>query len=206
MDNKAFFKMSYGLYLISSKSKENAGGCVVNTLIQVTSNPLQMTVTINKDNYTTSLIQESRYFTGVALAESATMDLIGEFGFKSSKDTDKFAGFETRTDENGIPYVGEQTVARFSCKVKETMDVGTHIIFLGEVTNAEVLDTEDAMTYTYYHKVKNGVTPPKASSYIAEEKKGYRCKICGYVLEADVVPDDFECPICGQGKDQMVKL
>lgn len=206
MDNKAFFKMSYGLYLISAKGKEKTGGCVVNTLIQVTSEPLQVTVTINKENYTTSMIQESGYFTGVALSESATMDLIGAFGFKSSKDTDKFEGFQTETDVNGIPYVCEQTTARFSCKVKNSMDVGTHIVFLAEVVDAEVLSPEDPMTYAYYHKVKNGVTPPKASSYVPEEKKGYRCKVCGYILESDTIPEDFKCPICGRGKDQLEKL
>lgn len=203
MDNKAFFKMSYGLYLISSKAGEKAGGCVVNTMIQATSVPQQITVTINKENYTTSLIQESGYFTGVALAQSASMELIGAFGFQSSKDTDKFAAFDTKTDVNGIPYVTEQIVARFSCKVKDSMDVGTHIIFLAEVVDAEVVDASEPMTYAYYHTVKNGVTPPKASSFIAAEKKGYRCKICGYVLESDTIPEDFVCPICKQGKDQL---
>ena len=98
MDIKAMWKMSYGLYIISSKSGEKAGGCVANTMIQVTSEPLQVTVTINKENYTASLIQESGYFTGIALAQSASMELIGAFGFQCSKDTDKFEGFETKTD------------------------------------------------------------------------------------------------------------
>ena len=208
MDTKALWKMSYGLYIISAKNGEKAGGCVVNTMIQVTSEPLQVTVTINKENYTAGLIQESGYFTGIALAQSATMELIGAFGFQSGKDKDKFEGFETKTDLNGIPYVCSQAAARFSCKVKNTMDVGTHIVFLGEVVDAEVLSAEEPMTYAYYHTVKNGVTPPKASSYIPEPEKakGYRCKICGYILESDTIPEDFKCPICGRGKEELEKL
>lgn len=207
MDNKAFQKMSYGLYLISSKEGEKAGGCVVNTLMQATSSPLQVSVTINKENYTTELIQKSGRFAGAALTQEASMELIGAFGFQSSKEKNKFEGFQTQTDEAGIPYVSEQVAACFSCKVKQTMDAGTHIIFLAEVENAVLIDDKtEPMTYSYYHKVKNGVTPPKASSFIPEEKKGFRCKVCGYVLQAESVPDDFVCPICKQGKDKLEKL
>lgn len=201
MDKKAFQKLSYGLYLISTKAGDHTAGCVVNTFAQVTSDPAQVTIAINKDNYTTSLIQESGYFTCIALSQSATMELIGAFGFHSSKDYDKFKDFKTATDANGIPYVCEQASARFSCKVSNQMDVGSHVIFLGEVQDAEILDVAVPMTYAYYHTVKKGMTPPKASSYVEEPAKGYRCKICGYILDADTIPDDFICPICGRGKE-----
>ena len=206
MDSKAFQKLSYGLYLISTKNGDKAAGCVVNTLAQATSSPLQLAVTINKDNYTTRMILESGYFTGVALAQTATMELIGAFGFKCSKDVDKFEGFQTKTDKNGIPYVCEQVTARFSCKVVNQMDAGSHIIFLAEVEDAEVIDDSESMTYAYYHVIKKGVTPPKASSYVAEPSKGYRCTVCGYVTDLDPLPDDFVCPVCGQGRDKFVKI
>lgn len=206
MDRKAFQKLSYGLYLISARSGEKTGGCVVNTLMQVTSEPFQVTVAVNKENYTAGLIGESGYFTGVVLTQKATMELIGAFGFNSSRDKDKFEGFQTEKDMHGIPYVCEQAAARFSCRVKSQIDAGTHIIFLAEVEEAGVLDTCEPMTYSYYHTVKKGMTPPKASSYIPEEKKGYRCKVCGYILESDTIPDDFVCPVCGRGREQLEKL
>lgn len=207
MDTKAFQKLSYGLYLISTKSGEKACGCVVNTLTQATSAPARVTVTINKDNFTAKALLESGVFAAVALAQSASMELIGAFGFHSSVDTDKFSGFATGADLNGIPYVKEQTVARLSCKVIDRMDAGTHYVFLADVLDAEVLDDNEPMTYSYYHLVKKGKTPPKASSYVAEPAvKGYRCKVCGYVLESDEIPGDFVCPICGQGRDQLEKV
>ena len=105
-----------------------------------------------------------------------------------------------------MPYVAEQTVARFSCKVIDEVDLGTHILFVGEVLSAERLSDEEPMTYAYYHKVKKGVTPPKASSYQPKAVKGWRCKVCGYVLESDTIPDDFVCPICGQGREQFEQI
>ncbi len=201
IDPKAFFNMSYGLYLISSTFNGKSAGCTVNTLTQVTAIPERMTVAVHKDNYTTELIEKSGYFTGVVLAQDATMELIGGFGFKSSRDTDKFAPFRTAVDENGVSYVSEQVLSRFSCKVIDKVDIGTHILFVGEVVSAERLADGEPMTYAYYHKVKNGVTPPKASSYQPPTVKGFRCKICGYVLESDTLPADYICPICRKGPE-----
>lgn len=207
MDSKAFYKLTYGLYIISSAYEGKTGGCVVNTLAQVTSKPACMSVAINKDNYTTQLIEKSGVFAAVALAQEATMDLIGEFGFKSSRDTDKFVDFQTKTDENGLPYVTEQTLARYSCKAINKLDLGTHIMFIGEVMEAEVLADETPLTYTYYQTVKKGVTPKNAPSYREEPaKKGYRCTICGYIHESDTLPEDFICPICKATADKFEKL
>ncbi len=219
MDSRAFYKMSYGLYIISTIFDNKASGCVVNTLEQVTSSPAKLAVAINKDNYTAKTLLKSGVYAGVALTESADMKLIGEFGFKSSEKVDKFQGFKTATDSNGIPYVTESVAARFSVKVTDTVDLGSHIMFIGEVTDCEVLSDEEVMTYAYYHKVKKGTTPPKASSYnktpdvpaadkSAAEKpvKGYRCSVCSYIVNTDTIPADFECPICGEGKDKLEKI
>lgn len=206
MDSKALSKMTYGLYLVSARSGDAVGGCVVNTVSQVTVLPVQLTVAINKENFTTKLIKDSGFFTAVVLSQSATMELIGKFGFQSSKDINKFAGYQTDTDENNVPYVREQAVARYSCKVVNCVDLGTHFLFVGEVIAAEILDEQIPMSYAYYHTVKNGKTPPKASVYQAEQAKGYRCKICGYVLNADTIPADFICPICGRGSEELEKI
>ncbi|MEG1605011.1 MAG: flavin reductase [Clostridia bacterium] len=207
LDMAAFYKASYGLYLVSSRMGDVRAGCVVNTVTQVTVSPLQMTVAIHKDNFTTGVIAQSGLFTVAVLGKFASMELIGRFGFQSSRDADKFAGFKTVEDERGVPYVAEQVVARFSCKVVSQVDVGTHVLLIGEVVSCETLDEREPMTYAYYHTVKNGLTPPKASSYQeAPKAKGYRCTVCGYVYEGDTLPPDFKCPICDCGPDVFVRI
>lgn len=203
MDTKALQKLSYGLFLISSEAEGRTAGCVVNTFIQVTSSPARATVTINKDNFTTGIIAKSGKFAAAVLAQEATMELIGAFGFHTSADTDKFKDFATAIGENGVPYVTEQVVARFECKVIDQMDAGSHWVFLAEITEAEIVADHEPMTYAYYHQVKRGRTPPKASSYVEEKSGGFRCKICGYQTDAQSIPDDFVCPVCGRGKAEM---
>ena len=208
MDLKAFYKLSYGLYIVSSCDQDRQSGCIVNTLTQVTAEPVQLAVTVNKDNFTKELVEKSGFFTGVDLTESADMDLIGTFGFRSGKTENKFEKFPVKQDLNGVFYVTQDVAARFSCKVVKQLDLDTHVMFIGEVQEAETLSEDDVMTYAYYQQVKKGTTPKNAPSYKGEEtqKKGYRCSICGYVLESDTLPPDFICPICKQGADKFVKL
>lgn len=232
IDKKAFHALSYGLYIISSEADGQAAGCVANTFQQVTSAPLQVSVALNKENVTTGVIQKSGRLAAVCLAETATMELIGTFGFRSSADEDKFASFKTEHDEAGVPYVAEQAVARFSAHVVQEVDLGTHIMFIAEVDEAEAFGG-DPMTYAYYHAVKGGKTPPKASSYLGPDDKesssssdakaeapdaagsdapapgmrfAWRCTICGHIEYVDELPDDFECPICGMGKDMFERI
>ena len=197
MDERAFFKLSCGLYIVSSKFNGKEAGCVINTLQQVTNEPLQVSITINKKNATQQIIECAREFHVVVLDESADMDLIGTFGFKSSKDINKFSDFSVSRDMFQIPYVNQNVAAGFTCKVKHQIDVGTHIMYIAEVVEADVLSDIPAMTYAYYHQVKKGTTPKNASSY---QKKaatsGYRCTICGYIYEGDSLPEDFVCPVC----------
>lgn len=207
MDTKAFFKLTYGLYIVSSRCDDKQSGCVVNTLSQVTSKPAKLSVTISKNNVTEKTIEKSGYFAATALTQNTDMNLIGEFGFKSSETVDKFAKFNTKIDENGIKYVTDFAASRYSCKVVDKLDLGSHVMFIGEVVEAEVLSEDEIMTYTYYHKVKKGTTPKNAPSYKEETtQKGYRCKICGYILKADELPKNFICPVCGQGYEQFEKL
>lgn len=217
IDNTAFFSLSYGLYLVAAQDGERRAGCVANTFQQVTSSPLQVSVALNKENATTGVVLSSGRFTVSCLSQDATMELIGAFGFHSSADRDKLAEFETALDAAHVPYVAEQCVARFSARVVQTVDVGTHVLFIGEVEEAEKLCAGDPMTYAYYHLVKGGKTPPKASSYLGDTtaavasdapqpKVGWRCKVCGHIEYVDELPDDFICPVCGVGKDMFERI
>lgn len=197
MDTTAFFNMSYGLYIITTAFCEEKAGCVVNTLSQVTSSPAQFSVTLNKDNYTQVLLAQSGTFSATVLDIEADMDLIGTFGFKCSKDVDKFKDFTTDKDAQGNPYVVNHANAQFTCKVVKQVDLGTHVMFIGEVLEAKRLSEVESMTYSYYHKIKKGGTPKNAPSYQeAPVKKGWRCTICGYIYEGDSLPEDFICPLC----------
>ncbi len=220
IDKKAFYRLSYGLYIITSEVDGVAAGCVCNTFQQVTSEPMQVSVALNKQNATTDAIRASRRFAVSVLSQDAGMELIGRFGFHSSKDVDKFADIAVGRDEAGMPYVAEQSVARFSAHVVHELDLGSHILFVAEVDEAATLDAGDPMTYAYYHLVKGGKTPPKASSYLGadelpeqsqaegsgEMRVAWRCSICGHIEYVDELPDDFECPICGMGKEVFERI
>ena len=165
MDKKAFFKLSYGLYIITTAYDGKNSGCVVNTFTQVTSEPAKVSVAINKNNFTKQQIEKSGSFSAVVLSQDADIKLIGTFGFRSSADTDKFAGLPTKQDAHGNPYVTQSTAARFTCKVIDMVDVGSHVLFIAEVEDAEVLSDAEPMTYSYYHQIKKGTTPKNAPSY-----------------------------------------
>lgn len=225
VDKKAFRSLSYGLYIVSSMKDGKPVGCVVNTFAQVTSDPPQASIAINKDNYTTQGILETGKFEVTVVHERAAMELVGAFGFHTSKDTDKFADFSTNVSAQGIPYVTEHVCAHFSVSVNQQLDLGTHIFFVGDVVDAEVVAEIDPMTYAYYHEVKGGRTPKNASSFssdvleaegekirglVSEQESaeglkktriGWRCKLCGYIEYVDELPDDFVCPICGATRE-----
>lgn len=222
IDTKAFRSLSYGLYIVTAVSEDRHAGCVVNTFSQVTSKPAQASIAINKENATTDVIFSAGQFEVSVLSQDAPMELIGRFGFHSSADADKFADTRIAQDAAGVPYVAEHAVAHFRVRVKETMDLGTHVLIMGEVEESSVLSSDEPMTYAYYHQVKGGKTPPKASSYEAPESSSpmpaddgdqgaaprvaWRCTICGHVEYVDELPDDFVCPICGVGKEMFERI
>ena len=214
MDMTAFFKLTNGLYIVSSSNGEKDAGCIVNTVLQVTAEPPRLSVTVNKQNATADVIRESGYFAATVLTETADMGLIGTFGFRSSREENKFSGFAAQRDENGVPYVTEHMAARFSVKVEQTVDVGTHWMFIGEVTEAEKLLPEHMMSYEYYHSVVKGGTPKNAPSYqagamppapAAPTGERWRCTVCGYIHEGPL-PEGFACPICKVGADKCEKI
>lgn len=197
MDMKAFFKLSYGLYIVSSKYNMQESACVANTVTQVTASPAQLCVTLNKDNYTTHIIQESQLFNVSVLLEDVDMDTIRHFGFQSGRDVKKFEDVQYGTDVNDLKYLIKNSAATFSCRVKQTVDVGSHLMFIGEVEEAKILSDEPVLTYAAYHEKKNGTTPASAPSYVEDvEKHGWKCDVCGFIYEEDELPEDFVCPIC----------
>lgn len=221
IDTKAFRSLSYGLYIITAKDGQKAAGCVVNTFNQVTSKPARVSVAVNKENFTTGVILASGRFEAAVLAQDAPLELIGRFGFKTSAEIDKFAETQHELDAAGVPYVTEHVVAHFGARVISSVDVGTHMLIVGEVEESAVLSDAEPMTYAYYHQVKGGKTPPKASSYEADEpaaepetapapvaatKVAWRCTICGAIVEMDELPEDFKCPVCGMGREVFERI
>ena len=198
MDNNVMFKISYGLYVLTSKNDEKSNGCIVNTLQQVTTTPNRVSITVNKGNFTHDMIMDSKEFNISILSEKVTFDTFRHFGFQSGRDVDKFADYPYETAENGIPYIKEGANSYLSGKVISTSDLGTHTMFIADVTGGEVLSDDPSVTYDYYHK--NIKESP------AQKKKGWVCKICGYVYEGDPLPPDFICPICKHGAADFEKL
>ena len=208
MDKKVLRNLSYGVYVVTSRDKDKNVGCIANSIMQVTSNPSVIAVSINHDNYTNKVIKENNKFGVSILKETTDVKIIGTFGYKSSKDTDKFDGINFK-EISEIPVL-ENTCGYMVCKVIDTMETSTHTIFLGEVINADDYSEENAMTYKYYHENLKGSSPKNAPTYeetsISQvdkdsKKRKWRCSICGYIHEADELPDDFKCPICGVGKE-----
>ena len=193
--NEAMFKLSYGLFVLTTNHNGEDNGCIINTVTQVTDNPKRITIAVNKNNYTCSMIEKSKKFTVSVISQDATFDLFKRFGFASGRDTDKFAGHKDHyRTENGTYFICEGTNAYISCTVTDIIDCGTHLLFLSDVTEAETLSDVPSATYQYYFdNIKPKPEIPK--------KKGYVCKICGYVYEGDELPDDFICPICKHGVD-----
>ncbi|MEE1159560.1 MAG: flavin reductase family protein [Atopobiaceae bacterium] len=168
MDATALYKFHSGLYVISAQAGEDVGACIINTGLQLTSNPLQVEAVVNKQNHTENVIAKAGHFALTTVTESANMLYIGRFGFRTSADYDKFDGIETERTVLGDPYTPENAACVLACKVVGTLDVGTHMIFVGEVEDAKNLSDVPVMTYAYYHSVLKGKTPPKASSFIGE--------------------------------------
>lgn len=208
MDKKVLRNLSYGVYAVTSRDKDKNVGCIANSIMQVTSNPSVIAVSINHDNYTNKVIKENNKFGVSILKETTDAKIIGTFGYKSSKDIDKFDGIKFK-EILEIPVL-ENTCGYMVCKVIDTMETSTHTIFLGEVIEADDYSTENAMTYKYYHENLKGSSPKNAPTYeetsISQvdkdsKKRKWKCSICGYIHEADELPDDFKCPICGVGKE-----
>ena len=192
IDSKAFFKISYGLYLATTFNGVKHNGMILNTAIQVTSSPERLSVTINKDTFTHSVILETKKLNICCLTTKTPFSIFENFGFKSGKDVDKFTSIPFNVVDNGLAVLKDYVNAYFSLNVINVVDLGTHSMFICDITESKVISDIDSITYDYY---QNNVKPKKD----APKKSGYVCKICGYFHEGDELPEDFICPICKHG-------
>lgn len=194
--NEAMFKLSYGLFVLTANENGKDNGCIINTATQITDNPKRISIAVNKSNLTCEMIERTKKFTVSVLSTDATFDIFKRFGFASGRDTDKFTGHNDHyRTENGTFFICEGTNAYISCTVTEIIDCGSHLLFISDVTEAETLSDVPSATYQYYFDhIKPKPEAPK-------KKKGYVCKICGYVYEGAELPEDFVCPLCKHGAD-----
>ena len=191
-DLTALFKLGYGLYVVTSNDGEKDNGLIVNTVTQLTDNPNRVAVNINKENYSHHIIKKTGVMNVNVLSVDAPFALFENFGFQSGRQADKFAHWKTYRADNGLPFLAQYINAFLSLKVEQYVDLGTHGMFICTVTEARVISDKPTMTYAYYQEnVK-----PKPQT---EGKKGFVCKICGYIYEGDTLPDDFVCPLCKHG-------
>ncbi len=195
MDNTALFRLSYGVFMLATRSGEKINGCITNTCMQVANSPTRIAIACINTNYTCDLIKESGVFCLSLLDKSCSFDTLVRWGFQSGRNADKFAGMELPEDGNGVPYLTWGTCAMISAKVVDSMDLGSHTLFIGEVLDAKVLSDREPMTYAYY---QSDVKPkPQKPAVQPKAPKAWKCRICGYVYEGEKLPDDFLCPLCG---------
>lgn len=209
MNKKVLRNLSYGVYVVSTLDNGRATGCIANSIMQITSSPATIAVSMNHENYTNSCIEKSGNFAVSILSEKSDPAIIGTFGFQSGKDTHKFATVDFDI-KSGLPVVTDST-GYIVCKVIDKMETATHTVFLGEMIDGDVYESAAPMSYSYYHEVVKGKSPKNAPTYIAEEdavpaaaKEKWVCGICKYEYDGEVpfeeLPDTFVCPICKQPK------
>ena len=224
---EALFSISYGLYIVSSGKYKKGSGFISNTVFQVTAEPANIAISCNKDKYTAQLIEESKAFSVSVLKQDTSIQLIGTFGYKSGKSTDKLKGINVVEGKTGVPIVLNDTIAFVECKLIKTFDVGSHKLYIGELVQSERLSEEPALTYSYYREVKKGIAPKNAPTYIDKSKlqnaqkevtglKKFKCAACGYIYDPDKgdpesgvsagtsfddLPSGWACPVCGADKD-----
>lgn len=191
MDKKAMYKLSYGLFVLTSAFEGRDSGCIINTGIQVTSEPNRVSIAVNQGNFTKELVEKSGRFNLSVLSEAAGFETFRHFGFQSGRDVDKFAAYpDCRRSANGLYYVTAGTNAYISATVEQAIDLGTHMLFIAAVDDMEVLSKDPSATYAYY---QSRIKPKPQSS---AGKTAWRCTVCGYIYEGEALPADFICPLC----------
>lgn len=227
MDLTPVFTLSYGLYTIGSVSGDRKNAQIANAVFQVTADPVRITVAVNREELTNQFIKDSGYLSIGVLSQDADLPFIGHFGFKSGRDINKFETVDYITTPAGCPCPKKNIVACIELKIESSVEVGTHTLFIGKLTDCSLIGNGVPMTYAYYREVLCGKTPPTAPSFKAEgttdkqkedkAMKKYVCSVCGYAYDPEVgdpdggiaagtafedIPEDWVCPVCGVGKDQ----
>lgn len=229
MDAESLFKLSYGMYIVSSKNNSRFNGCIINSVFQLTPEPPTVAISINRQSLTCKYIADSKVFVVSVLAEDTPKAFIGKFGFRSGREVDKFEQTGYEIGQTGVPIILDNTVAFLEARVTKSIEVITHTLFIAKVIACRTLDDEkEPMTYAYYRDTKQGKTPETAATYVkvkpkTELKEGvknmnkYKCLICGYIYDPAVgdpdngvepgtgfgdLSDDWVCPECGVGKDE----
>lgn len=219
IDKNIFRNISYGMYIVTTKDKDQKlVGCVINTLTQITSTDPIISISLNKDNYTTKAIHEMNKFGVSILSTSTSKEVIGTFGYHTSKEKDKFMDITYEETEN-IPIIKENICGYLIAEVMNIIDCNTHNLIIAKVLTAKKENSYTPMTYTYYHENLKGTSPKNAPTYIEEEKSEtntaskYRCMLCGYIyddskenIKFEDLPEDWKCPLCGASKSQFKKL
>jgi flavin reductase (DIM6/NTAB) family NADH-FMN oxidoreductase RutF/rubredoxin len=234
MDIKSFFKVTYGLYIVSSHDGDKLNGHVSNTVFQVSAEPARFAIATHKDNLTTDYIKKSRVFSISVLQQDIDLEFLGPWGFSSGSETDKFTDCNYKTGKSGAPIVLDKSIAYIDCEVDSEIDTGTHILFIGKAVDAEILnDKASPLTYAYYRDVIKGLSPENAPTYTEKSKlaeseikdeaglKKFQCLVCGFIYDPEEgdptknippgtafedLPDDWKCPICGVGKEEFKSL
>ena len=202
MNEKTMQKLSYGLFVLTSNDGQKDNGCIINTGIQLTSNPQKVGIAVNKANYSHDVIVNTRKFNLCILSEEADFSLFQRFGFQSGRDVNKFDGFHHyKKGYNDLPIITEGTNAYISAWVDQVIDLGTHSVFIGIVTDMDILNQVPSATYTYYHQHIKPQPVKKETN-----KTAWRCKICGFVYEGETLPDDYICPLCKHPASDFEKI
>lgn len=227
MDNKALYNLSYGVFLLGTTADSKINACITNTCFQAANSPVRIAISVIKQNLTCQMIEKSGVFSLSVLDKTCTFDVIKRFGYQSGRTQDKFKGFKYELASNGCPYIKDQACSLIEAKVVNKTDIGTHMLFIAEVTDAKILSTNEPLTYADYQRdikpraqdsataqnapnsaldaargTKSGASTENGTQTDADKKiVGWRCKICGYVYNGSELPPDFICPLCGHPAD-----
>lgn len=220
MDKKILRDISYGMYIVTTSNQDTKVGCVINTLTQITSENPIISISLNKNNYTNQIIKETKKFAVSILSIDTPKEIIGIFGYHSSKDIDKFSQISYDVIHD-LPIIQEQSCGYLIAEILEIIDCQTHDIFLAKLISCQKKNDKIPMTYQYYHDKLKGLSPKNAPTYIALEESQekissahqYRCKLCGYIyddakeeIKFENLPDDWHCPLCGAPKNLFEKI
>ena len=205
MDKKAMYKLTYGLFVLTANENGKDNGCIINTAIQAAGDPNQVSISVSKQNYTHDMIVRTGKFTVSSITEKADFSLFKRFGFQSGKDTDKFQGFDGwMRGINGVTYITESTNAYISVEVEKSVDLGSHTLFIGKVTDMEVLSDDKSVTYEFY---QSNIKPkPEKVGNTPKGETVWRCIICGYEYVGEELPEDFICPWCKHPASDFEKI